>query len=93
LSHVLAQEKEAASNQRFVIAVEPFTFQDFIDVTAKLYPDVVKDKGTPGAGKSTQHPVLFKNDKGINVLGLKYRSKEETVKDSIEDFKRRGWIQ
>ena len=38
------------------------------------------------------HILQYDNSKGIKILGLKYRSIDEVTKDSLEDFKARGWI-
>jgi nucleoside-diphosphate-sugar epimerase len=93
LSHVLALTSAAAANQRIITSAASFSFQEFLDIAAKLYPDIVKDKGVPGAGKDAVHKIQYKNEKSVEVLGLKYRTMEETTRDSIEDFKKRGWVQ
>lgn len=49
-------------------------------------------KGTPGAGKDVKWNIEYTNSKAQDVLGLKFRSKEETTKDTVEDYKARGWI-
>jgi len=33
----------------------------------------------------------YDNGKGVKLLGISYRTKEETAKDILEDFTRRGW--
>ena len=38
------------------------------------------------------HLLRYDNRKGIATLGIKYRSIEEVTRDSLEDFKARGWL-
>ena len=36
--------------------------------------------------------ISHANRKGVEVLGMKYRTIDETTRDSLEDFKARGWL-
>ena len=36
--------------------------------------------------------LTYDNRKAIAILGIKFRSLEETAKDTVEDFKVRGWL-
>ena len=38
------------------------------------------------------HLLRYDNRKGIATLGIKYRSIEEVTRDSLKDFKARGWL-
>ena len=49
-------------------------------------------KGTPGAGKDINWSIIYDSSKVRDVLGLKFKSVEEATKDTIEDYKARGWI-
>lgn len=95
-AHVLALEKEAASWERIIVSAGPFKFQDFVDAAnaVGVYPADRLTKGVPGAGKKPDvvHMIQYDNSKAKRVLGIdEYISMEECVKDSLEDFKRRGW--
>lgn len=35
--------------------------------------------------------VVYDTEKRDNILQIKVRTMEETTKDALEDFKRRGW--
>jgi hypothetical protein len=35
--------------------------------------------------------MVFDSSKGKRVFGIKYKTLEETTKDSIAEYKRRGW--
>ncbi|QRV92053.1 D-lactaldehyde dehydrogenase [Ceratobasidium sp. AG-Ba] len=86
LAHVRALEIPEAGGQRFITALEPHTWQDALDVLPPSYP-----RGEPGAGKSVAH-IVFDSSKAERVLGIKFRSFEETVKDTERDLRRRGWL-
>ena len=47
--------------------------------------------GTPGSGTHMKHPHIYDASRARDVLGMVFRSKEETAKDSIESFRARGW--
>ena len=36
--------------------------------------------------------IVYKNDKAINVLCLKYRTAEEITRDTLESFKEAGLL-
>ena len=38
------------------------------------------------------HALQYDNRKGTTTLGMKYRGIDEVTKDSLEDFKVRGWL-
>ncbi|KAE9390117.1 D-lactaldehyde dehydrogenase [Gymnopus androsaceus JB14] len=100
LAHVLALTKDEAGGERLLISKGEFTWQDFIDAANSLPPSALPldklPKGNPGAGKSCQHKILYDARKAERILGLgaevKYHTMEETSKDSLEDFARRGWF-
>lgn len=48
--------------------------------------------GTPGSGKKHAYDITYDSSRSRRVLGLKYRSVEETVLDAWEDIVKRGWI-
>ena len=49
-------------------------------------------KGVPGAGKSAEYPITFDGSSVVKVLGLKYTSWEECMKDMGSAFRDKGWI-
>jgi hypothetical protein len=58
-----------------------------------IYPRLPQGSPNPPAGEYTYQ---FANNRAQEVLGLgtkelPYRTLEETVKDVMTDFKRRGW--
>lgn len=50
--------------------------------------------GDPAADLSkVTYPLKYDTSKSRNLLGLKYREKEETAKDIIAQFREKGWVQ
>ncbi|KAJ2973760.1 hypothetical protein NUW54_g12004 [Trametes sanguinea] len=55
------------------------------------------DNRLPAGNKSYDptkvvHLIQYSPDKERRILGIQFRSLEETTKDTIEDFKARGWL-
>ncbi|KAF8155208.1 NAD-P-binding protein [Mycena galopus ATCC 62051] len=88
LAHVRALEKEGAGGERIIITAGAFAWQDWLDAAP---PDSKYLKGTPGAGKDAVHLLRYKNDKSIRILGMEYRSMEETAAATIADYEKRDW--
>ena len=55
-------------------------------------PGVDAPKGTPGKGKDFVYTIRYDTSKARKVLGVEFRDKKTTTKDTIEDFKARGWL-
>ncbi|KAF9791249.1 NAD(P)-binding protein [Thelephora terrestris] len=96
LANVLALEKEAAGGERILVSAAPFTWQDLIDVARKVGPSIgLNDlpKGYTGYDAlKVAHEHVFSNKKLKNILGLDPIPLESTIKDSLSDFKNRGWL-
>ena len=43
-------------------------------------------------GPKAVHAIQYDNSRGITTLGVKYRGIDEVTRDSLEDFKARGWL-
>ncbi|KAF9457365.1 hypothetical protein BDZ94DRAFT_1273374 [Collybia nuda] len=94
--HVRALEKEAAGGERIIISAGPYVWQDWVDVANSLSPSPIPShkslpRGNPGGGKNAIHLIQYNTEKEGKILGLKYRSKEETTRDTLADFEARGW--
>ncbi|EIN05348.1 D-lactaldehyde dehydrogenase [Punctularia strigosozonata HHB-11173 SS5] len=94
-AHRLAIEKEAAGGERFIVTPGPFKWQDWVDAANALTPPLYDNlpKGKPGAGKApgVVYPVRYDVSKADRILGIKYTSLEASTRDSLADFKARGW--
>ncbi|EJD07758.1 NAD-binding protein [Fomitiporia mediterranea MF3/22] len=90
LGHVRALEVPEAGGQRFILSSEMFIWQNWFDAANSLgLPDV--PQGTPGAGKDFKYKFVYDSSRAKNVLGIQFRDIKTTTKDTVEDFKKRGW--
>ncbi|KAH8110872.1 NAD-binding protein [Phellopilus nigrolimitatus] len=92
LGHVRALEVPAAGGQRFILSAGSFIWQDWLDAANELkLPGLTVPTGTPGAGKDFEYNYWHNSAKARTVLGIEFRDKKLTTKDSIESLKARGW--
>ena len=95
-AHVKAIETEAAGGERFLTVVQPpFNWQDWWDAANSLSPSPIPSHklpvGKPGSGKDVNYPWPCNVEKQAKIMGLKYLTMEETARDTLADFERRGW--
>ncbi|KAF8610163.1 ketoreductase [Ceratobasidium sp. AG-I] len=87
LAHVLAIESPAAANQRYLVAAGKYAPQQVIDYIWKTYPVRAAEKGISkgSPGKLWPEGGVFTVDmeKSAKDLGIKYRSLEETLRDTF----------
>lgn len=66
-----------------------------VDIARELAPAVWPGhnvpEGFPLDDKEKVYRVRYSKEKQGRLLGLKLRTKEETTRDILEDFARRGW--
>ncbi|KAI9058008.1 D-lactaldehyde dehydrogenase [Trametes sanguinea] len=84
--------KEEAGGQRLIVTGHEFVWQQFIDV-ARKYTDKIP-RGRPEAYDPSKvvFQIKYNSEKSRRILGVQYRSIEDTVKDTIEDYKTKGWL-
>lgn len=90
-AHLVAFEKEEAKNQRLVLADGRFTFQDFLDIIHKNFPEKAKAKkipvGTPGSSKKDlANKAKLNFAKTEKVMGIKYIDLETSVVDTVKQI-------
>ena len=51
----------------------------------------LRPEGAPGAGRDAEYTTLYDTSKEAKILIIKYRTKEETARDALADYERRGW--
>ncbi|KAJ6595876.1 D-lactaldehyde dehydrogenase [Mycena vulgaris] len=102
-AHVLALEKEAAGGERFLVSRSFYVYQDWRSCLPAIafldhYPNIFctsriaeLPKGVRGAGKAAVQALAFDARKAERVLGISYRSMEETAEDALKDYLERGW--
>ena len=63
-----------------------------VDVANKIEnPGRKLSAGFPDLDRNTQGILTLSSTKSIELLGIKYRSLEDTTKDMLDDFTRRGF--
>ncbi|CAE6433013.1 unnamed protein product [Rhizoctonia solani] len=85
LAHVRALEIPEAGGQRFITAGGTFCWQDTLDVLQPPNP-----RGVPGQGKGLIHN-RHDASKATKTLGINFKGLEETIRDTEEGLRQRGW--
>jgi len=89
-AHVAALENAAAANQRFLVSEGRFSVQQIADYIWKHYPEraLIKGipKGTPGQYFPESGTYSPDNSRSKEILGLKYRTFDEMLKDQLASF-------
>lgn len=82
LAHVKAATIPEASGQRIIICEGQISSQEISDILRKNIPELEKrtPKGTPGT-PIDEKLFTASSEKAVEILGLGYRSKEETFVD------------
>ncbi|KAJ7249148.1 hypothetical protein B0H12DRAFT_1122907 [Mycena haematopus] len=89
-AHVLALLRAQAAGERIIVSAGPYVWQDWLDA-APDSPAHQFQKGVPGAGKDAVHQIRYDAAKSVRVLGMAYRTMEETARDTAADWEARGW--
>ena len=82
-AHLLAATVPEASNSRFVICAGQASSQNISDLLRSKIPELQDrtPKGVPGGNLLPKKAFFGSSEKAQKVLGLKFRSKEETFVD------------
>jgi len=90
--HVRALTIPEAAGQRFTLRSGFITWQDALDiVNAKPIAGLTLPTGNPGRGKGVEMQKPYTAAKAKKVLGMTYRSVEDTVYDVVEQAVELGW--
>ncbi|KAJ7892779.1 D-lactaldehyde dehydrogenase [Mycena olivaceomarginata] len=91
-AHVRALSAPAAGGERILVCGGSFVWQDFIDAANALSPRSPNwkplAKGTPG---QAHRAITFVTTKQKEILGIEYRTKEQTTRDILDDWAAHGW--
>ncbi|KAK3070233.1 Glycine-rich RNA-binding protein 2, mitochondrial [Teratosphaeriaceae sp. CCFEE 6253] len=93
LCHVLAIEKEDAANKRFFITAGKFSNKEIAEVIGKYYPEYKKGlpgTSTPGGDYPKEGCYKIDNERVQKVLGIKFRSFDESIKDTVKSLQAVG---
>ncbi|OJT14836.1 NADPH-dependent aldehyde reductase ARI1 [Trametes pubescens] len=91
-AQVLALITPDAGGERFIIRGGAYVWQQFVNAS-RPYSDKIP-AGEPEAYDPAKivQLVSYNAEKSQRILGIRYRTLEQTSKDVIEDFKARGWL-
>ncbi|VDB82649.1 unnamed protein product [Peniophora sp. CBMAI 1063] len=96
LAHVRATQLPQAGGERVLISSFNGYPQDVLDVANAIQPriwDALPAGAKPGSTKDKDKLINVDIAQFRRLYAFQLRSIEETVRDSLEDFKKRGWIQ
>nr|VWO96164.1 Mannitol 1-phosphate dehydrogenase [Ganoderma boninense] len=90
-AHVKALEVEAAGGERFIIASHWCNWQDWRNKAGELGYFPKLDKGDPQRCASLQSRPCS-SEKAKRVLGIEFKSLPETLQDTLDYYRQRGWL-
>jgi len=91
--HVAAIEKEAAADKRFFITAGYFSNKEIAQIVGKHYPQYkegLPTEKTSGGDYPEEGVYKFDNKRSIDVLGVEYRSLDESIKDTVKSLQAVG---
>ncbi|TEB29173.1 NAD(P)-binding protein [Coprinellus micaceus] len=95
-AQVRALEREDAGNERFLVVAESYVWQEWLDLSnsalASLSPGSATRFSQGFSDIKNQVPTTFDTSKVKRILGITYRTKEETTKDVLAQAVKLGWI-
>ncbi|KAL6706537.1 Glycine-rich RNA-binding protein 2, mitochondrial [Coniothyrium glycines] len=95
-AHVAAFEKPDAANKRFFTTAGYFSNKEICQIIKKNFPEFkdLPSDSTPGGdypeGTPDKGLYGYNNKRSIEILGLKYKTLEESITDTVESFKKKG---
>ncbi|CAA7262107.1 unnamed protein product [Cyclocybe aegerita] len=96
LAHVLAMENKATGGERIIAAAGVCLLQDWVETANALQPNPLPScklsVGFPETleGERVYH-MSYSKAKEERILGIKFRTMEETTRAIFEEFAKRGW--
>ena len=90
LAHVKAIELPEAAGKRFFITAGYFTHQEIIEIIRGNFPDLASNLHPSPANDLPKDIYKYDNSRSIKVLGLQYRSLEESVVDTVKSLQAVG---
>ncbi|TKA70426.1 hypothetical protein B0A55_07897 [Friedmanniomyces simplex] len=93
LCHVLAIEKEEAANKRFFITAGYFSNKQIAESIGRhysQYKEQLPTSSTPGGDFPKDGLYKIDNERVQKVLGIKFRSFDESIKDTVKSLQAVG---
>jgi hypothetical protein len=92
-AHAKALVTPKAAGERFIVSAGPFCKADLTKSLNKAYPEMkLPEAEDGGAEKANKKAQVFSGKKATEVLGIQYRSIDDTVKDMYESIKAKGFV-
>ncbi|KAI0707581.1 NAD(P)-binding protein [Cerioporus squamosus] len=91
MAHVLAIKTPEAGGERIIISHDVFKLQDIVNIARRLYPQLPAGN-TDYDPTTAMHYQTYDTSKERKLLKIKFHSLQDMIKDTLEDFKARGWI-
>jgi nucleoside-diphosphate-sugar epimerase len=91
-AHVAAFEKPEAANKRFFTVAGLFSNREVANIIRNKFPqykDLPSDS-TPGGDYPDGGLYSANNKQSIDILGLKYKSLEESIVDTVKTLQELG---
>ncbi|PIL32086.1 hypothetical protein GSI_06791 [Ganoderma sinense ZZ0214-1] len=89
--HVKALEVEAAGGERLIVSSHWCHWQDWRNKAGELGYFPKLDKGDPERCASVQSRPCS-SEKAKRVLGIEFKTLPETLKDTLDYYRQRGWL-
>jgi nucleoside-diphosphate-sugar epimerase len=95
-AHVAAFEKKEAANKRFFVTAGHFSNKEMCQIIKKNFPDFkdLPSDSTPGGdypeGTPDKGLYSYNNKRSIDILGLKYKTFEQSIVDTVKSFQKKG---
>ncbi|KAK7692465.1 hypothetical protein QCA50_004090 [Cerrena zonata] len=87
---VLGLLKEQAGGERIILGSGPYMWQDWVNAARKSSSSISAGN-TAYKAADTIYPIDINPAKSVELLGMKYRTMDETARDILEDFAKKGW--
>ncbi|KAF8959849.1 hypothetical protein BDZ97DRAFT_1940549 [Flammula alnicola] len=96
MGHVLALEKGEAGGERIITCAGSFIWQEWLDALSSISPNPLPShaifRGFPEILEGEKvYQVSYDTSKEARILRVKFHTKVETSKDTLEEFATRGW--
>lgn len=89
LGHVKAIEVSNAANKRFFVTAGHCSNKEMVDVIRRNFPDLVEKlpvEGNRGGDFPEGGIYGFDNQRAIDILGIQFRSFEESIVDTVKSL-------
>ncbi|KDR70010.1 hypothetical protein GALMADRAFT_900682 [Galerina marginata CBS 339.88] len=95
-AHVLALRKEEAGGERIIISAGTVTWQGIRNILYSAHPELYKSGLLPRGNPELDTSAVMYNynaEKGKRILGIEYKSIDTIMKETLEDFQGKGWLE